>query len=105
MRGAMPRARRTQAMDASSRLGAVEWVETSATQLRLQAICDAVGPYAWRAFTAEMVARRVLGATDRLLVLEMIGASHDGSADLAGAEPVDRGDDRVEPLVQLMVSF
>src|SRR4051812_41231559 len=79
---------------------------TSATQPRVCAICAAVGPYVWRGLTAEMVARRVLGALDRVLVLELIGATEGASADdLADIEPVDRSDDRVEPLVHLMASF
>jgi hypothetical protein len=53
-----------------------------------------------------LVARRVLGAVDRLLVLEVIGATQGGSArDLAAIEPADRSDDRIEPLVHLMASF
>ena len=80
--------------------------DTSAMQPRVQAICAAVGPYGWRALTAEMVARRLLGAVDRLLVLEVIGATPGGSArDLATIEPADRNDDRIEPLVHLMASF
>jgi hypothetical protein len=80
--------------------------ETSAMQPRVQAICAAVGPDGWRALTAEMVARRLLGAVDRLLVLEVIGATLGASArDLASVEPADRSDDRIEPLVHLMAGF
>src|SRR4051812_34280821 len=79
---------------------------TSATQTRVVAICNAVEPYGWRALTAEMVVRRLVGAVDRLLVLEVIGAIPGGSArDLASVEPADRSDDRIEPLVHLMASF
>jgi len=53
-----------------------------------------------------MVVRRLLGAVDRLLVLEVIGETPGGSArDLTSVEPADRGDDRIEPLVHLMASF
>jgi hypothetical protein len=53
-----------------------------------------------------MVARRLLGAVDRLLVLEVIGVTPGGSArDLAAIEPADPNDDRIEPLVHLMASF
>ena len=80
--------------------------ESSATPPRVQAICAAVGPYAWRALTADMVARRLLGAVDRLLVLEVIGASDVGGAfELAVVEAVDRNDERLEPLLHLMASF
>ena len=80
--------------------------ESSATPPRVQAICAAVGPYAWRALTADMVARRLLGAVDRLLILEVIGATDAGSAlELAAVEAVDRNDERLEPLVHLMASF
>src|SRR4051794_41337515 len=78
--------------------------ETSATQTRVQAICAAIGPYGWRALTAELVARRLLGAVDRLLILEVIGATQGGSArdDLSSIEPADGSDDRLEPLVHLI---
>src|SRR3954468_10301998 len=79
---------------------------TSATQTRVVAICNAVEPYGWRALTSEMVVRRLLGAVDRLLVLEGIGETPGESArDLTSVEPADRGDDRIEPLVHLMASF
>jgi hypothetical protein len=53
-----------------------------------------------------MVARRLLGALDRLLVLEMLGASPGGSVrELGAVEPVDRGDDRIEPIIAVMAAF
>jgi hypothetical protein len=53
-----------------------------------------------------MVARRLLGAVDRLLVLELFGATQGASVrELAAVEPVDRRDDRLEPLVVLMAGF
>lgn len=80
--------------------------ESSATPPRVQAICAAVGAYGWRAHTAEMVARRLLGAVDRMLVLEVIGATPEACAqDLASVEPADCSDDRIESLVHLMDSF
>src|SRR3954447_2275180 len=80
--------------------------EASAMQPRVQALCAAVGPYGWRALTAEMVARRLLGAVDRLSVLELIGATTALSdPQLAAVSPVDRDDDRLEPLVHLMAGF
>src|SRR4051794_1245575 len=80
--------------------------ESSATPPRVQAICAAVGPYGWRALTADMVARRLLGAVDRLQVLEVIDVTEAGTPpELGDVEPVDRSDDRIEPLVHLMASF
>lgn|SRR4051794_11614519 len=80
--------------------------ESSVSPPRVQAICAAVGPYAWRALTADMVARRLLGAVDRLLVLEVIGATDVGGApELALVEPVEGNDERLEPLLHLMASF
>jgi len=80
--------------------------ETSATQARVVAICDAFEPYGWRALTAEMVVRRALGAADRLLVLDVIVATPDVRArELASLEPADHDDDRIEPLLHLLASF
>src|SRR3954466_10164150 len=80
--------------------------ESVVTEPRVQALCAAVGPYGWRALTAEMVARRLLGGVDRLSVLELIGATPAGSdPELAAVSPVDHDDDRLEPLVHLMASF
>lgn len=80
--------------------------EPVATQPRVQAICAAVGAYGWRALTAEMVVRRLLGALDGLLVSEVIGATPESTAiDLAVVEPADSGDARIDPMVQLLASF
>ena len=80
--------------------------ESLTTPPRVQAICAAVGPYAWRSLTADMVARRLLAAVDRLLVLEVIGAADVVNApELAVVEAVDRNDERLEPLLHLMASF
>src|SRR3954453_13107697 len=80
--------------------------ESSVSPPTVQAICAAVGPYAWRALTADMVARRLLAAVDRLLVLEVVGASDVVSApELAVVEAVDGNEERLEPLVHLMDSF
>src|SRR4051794_31838207 len=81
--------------------------EPSATHPRVRATCAALAPYQWRALTSEMVARRVLGAVDRLLVLEIIGATQCGIVhdDLAAIDPVCPSDDRIEPLVHLMASI
>jgi hypothetical protein len=50
-----------------------------------------------------MVVRRLLAAVDRLLVLEIIGENPaDTARELAAADPVDRRDDRIEPLVQVL---
>src|SRR3954469_12522109 len=80
--------------------------DESAVTERVQAVCVAIGPYGWRALTAEMVARRLLGAVDRLSVLELIGATTAVSdPHLAAVCPVGGDDDRLEPLVHLMAGF
>jgi len=80
--------------------------ESSVPDPRAHAVCAAVGPYGWRGLTAEMVARRLLGAMDRHLVLDVIGVRDAGSAlELGDVEPVDHNDERLEPLVHLMASF
>jgi len=80
--------------------------EPSASQPRVQAVRAAVGACGWRTLTAEMVVRRLLGAVDRLMILEVIGAQPDaGAGDQASVEPADPGDERIEPLVHLMASF
>ena len=80
--------------------------ETPATQARVVAICTACEPYEWRTLTAEMVVRRVLGAADRLLVLEVIVETPGVRVrELASLEPADRDDDRIEPLLDLLASF
>src|SRR5438105_3278355 len=74
--------------------------ERSATQARVVAICTAFEPYEWRTLTAEMVVRRVLGAADRLLVLEVIVETPGVRArELASVEPAGRDDDRIGPLL------
>src|SRR5438309_4176515 len=80
--------------------------EPSASQPRVQAVCAAVGACGWRSLTAEMVIRRLLGAVDRLLVLEVTGATPEAAArDLSTVEPTDCGDERIEPLVHVMAGF
>src|SRR5947209_20615308 len=85
------RQRRNQAFSASRRrmmgmrrdaIGEEEPVpaEPSASQPRVQAVCAAVGACGWRSLTAEMVIRRLLGAVDRLLVLELTGATPEAAA-------------------------
>jgi hypothetical protein len=69
-----------------------------------RAVSAALGRYEWRAFTPELVVRHLLGALDHLAVLEVIGATGTGD-DLPVHHPVDRTDDRVEPLVHLLAGF
>jgi hypothetical protein len=76
--------------------------EASAMEPRLKAVCSVLAPYEWRALTPEMLARRVLGTVDQLAVLEIIGAVEGSLGELAGVDPVDRADDRIEPLVAAM---
>src|SRR3954467_15115223 len=60
----------------------------------------ALTPYAWREFSARMVARRVLGALDAYAVLDFL--SDVEGIDLGTAETIElteAGDPRVEALV------
>src|SRR4051794_22277102 len=85
-----------------SRGGSPVHRETSAGHPQVRALCGAVDPFGWRSLTAETVVRRVLGALDRLVVLEVMDAAADCGRELAEVEPVERSDDRIEPLVAAM---
>ena len=64
-------------------------------------VAAALAPYAWREFSARMLARRVVGALDRYVVLDFI-------SDLPGVDagtveaiaPAESGDPRVDALVR-----
>jgi hypothetical protein len=64
------------------------------------AVAAALAPYAWREFTARMLARRVVGALDRHHVLCFLADLPGTKAGTAEAlTPADSGDDRVDALV------
>ena len=64
-----------------------------------------VAVYPWWGFTPEMLARRVLGAVDRLRVLDLVaGVPGTRPGAVGHLEPVDRGDERVEVLVEFLAA-
>ena len=70
---------------------------------RVAAVAAALAPYPWREFTDRMLARRVVGATDRhdvtVFITGMPG-THVGA--FGTAEPADPGDGRVEAIVRVL---
>ena len=59
-----------------------------------------LAPYAWREFTERMVARRVVGAVDRLHVLGFLSGLPGTDVGMVDAvDPVDPSDERVDALV------
>jgi hypothetical protein len=70
---------------------------------RAAAIAAGLAPYAWRAFTSRMLARRVVGAVDRYAVVAFLSAIP--GTDIRSAGPVEAaesGDERVDVLVRLL---
>ncbi|MFG2483525.1 MULTISPECIES: hypothetical protein [Streptomyces] len=57
----------------------------SLTDIRVCAVADVLGPYAWRSLTSEMVSRRALAAID--------------DPDTTDPVPVPRHDERIDLLV------
>jgi hypothetical protein len=80
-------------------------VDRLSTDARAAAVAAALSPYAWRQFTAQMVARRVVAAVDRHglhdFVSNLPGAD---VGDCAPVEPADANDERVEALVHLLAA-
>jgi len=70
----------------------------------MAAVYAALNPYSWRSFTPELVARRVVAATDRQALTDMLrsvpGAAVGEWAELP--EPAGSGDPRVAALVRFM---
>lgn len=72
---------------------------------RVAAACAALGPYRWRGFTPEMLARRVLAATDRDGITRLLATVPGARTGPWGqVEPVDREDPRVAPLTGFLAS-
>jgi hypothetical protein len=67
------------------------------------AVAAALAPYDWRGLTQRMLARRVIGAVDRQIVVRVLAGvpGTEVGADLP-VEPADAGDDRVHPLVHAL---
>jgi hypothetical protein len=64
------------------------------------AVAATLAPYAWRELTERMLARLVVGATDRhsiVLLLRTVPGTDIGN--ISAMEPADAGDERVEVLV------
>jgi hypothetical protein len=80
------------------------WVAREFVEERqVAAVCAALEPYEWRSFAPPMLARCVLGALDRHRVLDLIaGVPGAAIADPAPVEPAERGDVRVEVLVDFL---
>jgi hypothetical protein len=68
-----------------------------------EAAAEALAPFRWRELTDEMLARRVVGAIDRYVVLRLVAAVPGATAGGVGpVEPADRDDARVRPLVRTL---
>jgi hypothetical protein len=66
-------------------------------------VCEALEPYEWRSFTPQLLARCALGALDRYRVIRLIAEVSGGATDDPGpVEPADRGDVRVDVLVDFL---
>jgi hypothetical protein len=66
---------------------------------RAAAVAEELAPCAWRDFTNRMLARRVVGAVDRYVVLRFVSSIPGAKAGRPGpVEPADPGDVRVELL-------
>jgi hypothetical protein len=67
------------------------------------AVAASLAPYAWRDLTDRMLARCVVGASDRhsivLLLRSVLGTD---IGDISAMEPADAGDERVEALVSAL---
>jgi hypothetical protein len=71
---------------------------------RVAAVCASLEPYEWRSFTPQMLARYVLGVLDHHRVLELVaGVPGVAVGDLGPVKPVERGDVRVEVLVDFLI--
>ena len=70
----------------------------------MAAVYAALNPYSWRSFTPDLVARRVVAATDRQALTDLLqtvpGASVGAWDELP--EPADSRDPRVTALVRFM---
>jgi hypothetical protein len=80
------------------------WVARELVEERqVAAVCAALEPYEWRSFAPQMLARCVLGALDRHRVLDLVaGVPGAAIGDPGPVEPAERGDVRVEVLVDFL---
>jgi hypothetical protein len=71
---------------------------------RVAAVCASLEPYEWRNFTPQMLARYVLGVLDHHQVLDLVqGVPGAAAGDAGPVKPVERGDVRVEVLVDFLI--
>ena len=71
----------------------------------VEAVRSALEPYQWRRFRPELLARSLLAARDRQLVLGLLRSVPGAAAGAwAALEPADRNDPRVTPLVGFLAS-
>lgn len=71
---------------------------------RVAAVCASLEPYEWRNFTPQMLARYVLGGLDHHRVLDLVGGVPGAAVgDPGQVQPVERGDVRVEVLVDFLI--
>jgi hypothetical protein len=67
------------------------------------ALRAALAPYAWREFTDRMLARRMVGAADRCVVVGLLARLPGTDVGVhAALQPVDVGDARVDALVSAL---
>jgi hypothetical protein len=67
------------------------------------AVTDALAPYAWRALTDRMLARRVVGAVDRHTVVGLLsGVAGTDVGQHPPVEPADADDERVAYLMSAL---
>ena len=79
--------------------------ETGYHQVDVAAACRVLAPYRWQTLTAELVARLVLGALDGQRVDELVASLGAPSAgDSRDVQPAERGDERVDVLVDLLTA-
>jgi hypothetical protein len=81
------------------------WVAHDLVQERqVAAVCAALEPYEWRNFTPQLLARYVLGVLDHHRVLDLVaGVPGAAVGDPGPVKPVERGDVRVEVLVDFLI--
>lgn len=64
------------------------------------AVAATLAPYAWRGFTDRMLARRVVGAVDRFVVLGFLAGLPGADVGIeAAVQPAEVGDERVDALL------
>ncbi|MGZ4592275.1 MAG: hypothetical protein ACXV3C_00290 [Actinomycetes bacterium] len=79
--------------------------ETGYHQVDVAAACRVLAPHRWRTLTSETVARLVLGALDGQRVDELVACLGTPSvADRREVRPAERGDERVDVLVDVLAS-